>query len=151
MNLFYCDIEGKIIYLNQEKQKLNWKRRPKGHTNPEWKTDLLAVTLRAKAQCWKDHHQPVAQGKLADWLSGSPFITWPESIVSSAGQKSWQRPRSVQNHRRKLYNVNNMKCWRGTRVLRPLRNDCSRWEFPRLASSQKTDFAGSLHQKFGHL
>lgn len=36
-------------------------------------------------------------------------------------------------------------------VLRPFRNDCSRWEFPRLASSQKTDFPGSLHHKFGHL
>lgn len=85
-------LREKIIYLNQGKQKLNWERRPKGHTNPEWKMDILAVTLRAKEQCWKYHHQPVAQGKLADWLSGSPFITWPESIVSSAGQKSWQRP-----------------------------------------------------------
>lgn len=86
MNMFYCDIEGKNNMFKPGKTKAKLRKKAKGshkqrvkdghpRSHPQGKEAMLKVL-------------PVAQGKLADWLSGSPFITWSESIVSSAGQKS---------------------------------------------------------------
>lgn len=123
------------------KTKTKLKKKAKGAQKFRVKDGHPSSHLGSDGRSWKYYHQPDAEGRLADWLSGSPFIiTRPESTVSSTGQKTWWTTETQKFPKPEKKNVNNMKCWRRTGALRLLGNDYSRWEFPWLVHSQKTDF-----------